>query len=333
MAAKLIYKGNRANLPTTREENAFYLCVDSRELFFGANLYTEAIRFYTGNKPTAPAQGVLYVNENTGAGDAWNGTAWVNVIKAYTTTIDENVDHTTVPTAKAAKDYIDQKVADVVAGEVGTLGDLASKDKVTENELATGLKEKIDGKADQTDLDATDGKVDTLIGTDTGKSARTIAVEELSKQLIPENAKESLDTLAELAAWIQAHPDDVTAINNAISDLTALVGTLPEDATATDVVAYIKEYVDGAITALKIGDYAKAADLTALATRVATLETDSHTHTNKALLDTYTQTETNLADAVDKKHDHANAEELAKIEVGDKAKWDGVVDALTVGTF
>lgn len=331
--AKLIYKGNRANLPATREENAFYLCVDTHELFFGADLYTEPVRFYTGDKPTAPAQGVLYINQNTGAGDVWNGTAWVNVIKAYTTTIDENADHTTVPTTKAAKDYIDQKVADVVAGEVGTLGALASKDKVSEDELVDALKTKLNGKADQTDLDATDGKVDTLIGTDTGKSARTIANEELAKQLIPENAKESLDTLAELAAWIQSHPDDVTAINKAISDLTALVGTLPESATATDVVAYIKEYADGAIAALKIGDYAKAADLTALAARVTALETDTHTHANKALLDAYTQTETDLADAVDKKHDHANAEELAKIATGDKAKWDGVVDALTVGTF
>lgn len=31
-----------------------------------------------------------------------------------------------------------------------------------------------------------------------------------------------------------------------------------------------------------------------------------HTHTNKALLDTYTQTEANLADAVSKKHSHSN---------------------------
>lgn len=48
-----------------------------------------------------------------------------------------------------------------------------------------------------------------------------------------------------------------------------------------------------------------------------------HEHGNKALLDTYTQTDVNLADAVAKKHKHANAEELAKIAVGDKAKWDG----------
>ena len=331
--AKLVYKGNRENLPATREVNSFYLCENTKELFFGPNLYTEAIRFYTGEKPTAPAQGVLYIHETTGAGDVWNGSAWVNVFKAYATTIDSNADHTTVPTTKAAKDYVDQKVADVVAGEVGTLGALASKDKVSEDELVDALKTKINGKADQTALDTTDGKVDTLIGTDTGKSARTIANEELAKQLIPENAKESMDTLAELAAWIQAHPDDVSAINKAISDLETLVGTLPEDATATSVVAYVKEYADGAIAALEIGDYAKAADLTALAARVTALEADTHTHSNKALLDTYTQTEANLEDAVQKKHDHANAEELAKIADGDKAKWDAVVEALTVGTF
>ena len=40
-----------------------------------------------------------------------------------------------------------------------------------------------------------------------------------------------------------------------------------------------------------------------------------------------------LADAVTKKHDHDNAEELAKIAAGDVAKWDAVADALTVGTF
>lgn len=56
----------------------------------------------------------------------------------------------------------------------------------------------------------------------------------------------------------------------------------------------------------------------------------NHSHDNKALLDTYTQTEANLADAVAKKHAHANADELAKIVDGDKAKWDAVVaDHLT----
>lgn len=141
--------------------------------------------------------------------------------------------------------------------------------------------------------------VDTLIGDDTGKSARTIANEELAKQLIPENAKESLDTLAEIAAWIQAHPDDATAMNKAITDLATLVGTLPEDAESATVVAYIKEAIDNAIAALAIGDYAKAADLTAAVTRIAALEADSHTHDNKDVLDGVTDEKVAAWDAAE----------------------------------
>lgn len=48
----------------------------------------------------------------------------------------------------------------------------------------------------------------------------------------------------------------------------------------------------------------------------------AHEHANKALLDTYDQTNANIKDAVSKKHSHANAAELDKIATGDKAKWD-----------
>ena len=69
---------------------------------------------------------------------------------------------------------------------------------------------------------------------------------------------------------------------------------------------------------------------TAMNTRVEALEAIDHEHANKALLDTYTQTEADLADAVAKKHSHANADELAKFVDGDKAKYDAVVaDHLT----
>ena len=83
------------------------------------------------------------------------------------------------------------------------------------------------------------GKLTTLIGSDVDKSVRTIANEELASQLIPASAKESLDTLQEIAAWIQQHPDDASAMNQAITALQNLVGTLPADTEATTVVGYI----------------------------------------------------------------------------------------------
>lgn len=67
---------------------------------------------------------------------------------------------------------------------------------------------------------------------------------------------------------------------------------------------------DGAITKAK------------LEIEVQTALNKAHEHANKALLDTYDQTNANIKDAVSKKHSHANAAELDKIATGDKAKWD-----------
>lgn len=88
-------------------------------------------------------------------------------------------------------------------------------------------------------INTVNGKVTTLIGSDAAKSVRTIATEELAAQLIPSTAKESLDTLQEIAAWIQNHPDDASAMNTAITNLQNLVGTLPQDTEETTVVAWV----------------------------------------------------------------------------------------------
>ena len=83
----------------------------------------------------------------------------------------------------------------------------------------------------------------------------------------------------------------------------------------------------------KINATATEADLTAAEGRISQNETDidalqaaTHTHSNKALLDTYTQTEANLADAVAKKHDHENKAVLDGITAEKVAAWDTVSD-------
>lgn len=95
-----------------------------------------------------------------------------------------------------------------------------------------------------TDMTSLSGKVTTLIGEDTGKSARTIANEELAKQLVPEGASESLDTLQEIAAWIQAHPEDASKMNEAIqgnaSAITAINESLGEKTGTGTVYAQLE---------------------------------------------------------------------------------------------
>jgi hypothetical protein len=135
--------------------------------------------------------------------------------------------------------------------------------------------------------------VETLIGSDSGKSARAIAAEELAAQLIPANAQEALNTLSEIAAWIQAHPEDAAAINDAITALQNKV-----DTTGT-----VSAAISAAISALNIGSYVKTADLGSLATKDAVAESDlstalkekvnaaaegNHSHGNKTVLDDIT---------------------------------------------
>lgn len=134
---------------------------------------------------------------------------------------------------KTVVDYIDAKVAEASSDASKVADDLAD-----EIERATGVEEGLDSR-----LEIAEGKIATLVGDDANKSVRTIANEELAAQLIPEGAKESLDTLKEIADWIQKHPDDAAAMNKAIEDLETLVGTIPEDVTATTVVGMIQELV------------------------------------------------------------------------------------------
>lgn len=55
-----------------------------------------------------------------------------------------------------------------------------------------------------------------------------------------------------------------------------------------------------------------------------------HTHANKELLDTYTQTEADLANAVAKVHDHGNKDVLDGITSDKVNSWDGKEDAFDV---
>lgn len=299
---------------------------------------------------------------------------------------------------------------------VNALGALAQKDKVSYADLETALAALIDGKAEasalteeinrakaaeeanaaaaaaaktaadnaqaaadkaQGEVDAVEermtaaeGKVTTLIGSDTGKSVRTIANEELAKQLIPENAAESLNELTEIAAWIQNHPGDAAAMNAAITALQNKVDTGDKTVSA---------YVTDAIAALKIGDYAKAADLTALAGRVTTAEgkitalentvnglgdmagkdivsesdldsalaekvnaaaEGNHSHSNKTVLDGITSAKVSAWDAAEQNaKDHANGLNTAMntrvTAVEEKAHTHankGVLDGITADT-
>lgn len=151
----------------------------------------------------------------------------------------------------------------------------------------TALENKLNGEiAKKVDKTAYDEKVAALEGADSALSGRLDAVE-------------------------TALGTGEGSVADQIADAKAeAIETAAEDAANKDVV--VLSEAQGYTNTEVAKDRA----------RLDALEAIDHEHANKELLDTYTQTEANLADAVAKKHEHANAAELAKVADGDVAKWN-----------
>ena len=137
---------------------------------------------------------------------------------------------------------------------------------------------------------AVDTKVTTLIGSDADKSVRKIANEELAAQLIPANAAESLNTLQEIAAWIQDHPGDASAMNSAIEVLqkkTKLGEYTPEGQSEAVEYATVKAYVEAVKKELATNATGLEGRVKANENAIATINGDSNTtgSINKALAD------------------------------------------------
>lgn len=179
---------------------------------------TDAINAYNTNTVDAIAKDVEEALDGVGE----NGTA-IGVLQSVLNGYEvEGSVATAVAAAKtevqAAAVTGDAKQYVSVTSETGTNGQTVYSIGVT-------------GFADGLDFEAVEGKVNTLVGEDANKSVRDIANEELAKQLIADNAAEALNTLEEIANWIQSHPEDASAMNTAIENLQkALTGYTSEKA-------------------------------------------------------------------------------------------------------
>lgn len=197
----------------------------------------------------------------------------------------------------AAKKAGDDAQADVDALElkVGTVPD----DKTIVEMIADAqTAATYDDTQIKADIKANADAIGVLNGSGEGSVAKQItdAFNDFSTKVTDDAV---VNSYKELIDWAATHGAEAAEMTAAITALENILDGIGGDGESATVVAY----VTAAIEALKIGDYAKAADLTALAGRVNTaegeidaLQADSHTHANKS--------------------------ELDKIEVGDKAKWD-----------
>lgn len=152
------------------------------------------------------------------------------------------------------------------------LAALAYKAEITESELASALKTVINGKAAQSDVTTLQNAISTLNGTGTGSVKKTVddAINDFATSVSNDG---TVNKFKELVDWVAEHGTDASEMADGIeqnktdiSNLAKLIGSLPEGAVSTTIVAYIAE----AIAALNIGDYAKTSAMnTAIANAIA----------------------------------------------------------------
>lgn len=190
------------------------------------------------------------------------------------------------------------KISEIVA-EIAT--------KASSTELTQGLAakaEKVHTHA-QSEVTGLEAALTARPTTDAMNSAISAAIDELI-----DGAPETYNTLKEVADYISSHADVVSALNEAIGNKA--------DKTAFEAVKATVDGLGALATLDKVGEDNLSDDLKA---KVSAAYTDKHTHSNKALLDTYTQTEANLADAVAKKHSHENKSVLDGITADNVTAW------------
>lgn len=180
-----------------------------------------------------------------------------------------------------------------------------------------------------------------------------------------ENDGEGLDSIKELATWIETHGTEAAEYSAAISALEALVGdtavatqianaiaaeNLAQYAKTADIADTLAKVdtegtvtaaINAAITALNIGDYATSADLVALAAEVAALGNAGHQNAEQVaaaidakiaelkLADTY-EAKGAAADALDEAKDYTDTE-IAKIQALSAEDIDAAIAAVSQG--
>lgn len=202
----------------TKDSNTLYFVSDTKQFYKGEDLYSGGKVQIVDSFPVAnPEINTIYAATSTSEVKFYNGTSFVDIVVPVDSIIEDTentgkVEKNGLATAQAVFDYV--------------------------KALASG---------DVADLKAA---IDTLNGEKTEEGSVKKTVADAIAEIVA-NAPEDLDTLKEISDWITDHADDAAAMNTQIQtnktdieNLAKLVGELPEDATAEDVVAYIKEYAD-----------------------------------------------------------------------------------------
>lgn len=222
----------------------------------------------------------------------------------------------------AAKQAGDDAQADVdaLAEKVGTVADGKTVVQMIEDAKTAATYDDTQVKADiEANAEAiallNDGS--TVEGSVDYKIAQAVAA-------IMENPDDTMNSINELVTWCNDHAADALELSNKVSANETDIAAFEELVGSTAVATQITDAIASALKIDGVDKYALATDLTAAIARIAALEANTHTHNNKALLDTYDQTNANIKNAVDKAHEHSNKATLDKVTEDKLTAWDKV---------
>lgn len=232
---------------------------------------------------------------------------------------------------EAAKKQADKGVADAKAADdkaQSAQNDLDALEAVVGADDTAGLRKRIKANEDA---------IGVLNGTGEGSVDKAVkdAIDDFANKVTDDG---TINTFKELVDWVAEHPEVAQGLT---TEINALKTILAGFGTAEGETATVKKYVDDAIAALKIGDYAKAADLTALAERVSTLEGKPAASITQEQIDAWTAKQ-DAGDFVEKsayntkvkaleEADAANATAIAGVKTTAEAAVKAN-DAITAGT-
>lgn len=302
------------------------------------------------------AQGYANAKDGAIAAAKKAGDDAQDTIDAYKTANDAALDvvrtnaQKGVDDAKTAQNAVDALTAEGGAVKINTTKIAELEAAAATHETKTDAAQKLTDAKKYTDdkialvMNNSSEAVDSVMELASAMSDNADAIGALTEiagtKATKEELKGATDRIAEAEAAIEAL-ERVGSEKNTIVTVKVNGTALTPDANRavnvsvpTGALASKDKVAEADLAtdlATKINAKAAQSDLTAAVNRIAqnetdiaALEKDTHTHSNKALLDTYTQTEANLADAVAKKHAHDNKTVLDGITAAKVTAWDKV---------
>ena len=218
-------------------------------------------------------------------------------------------------------EYTDSKISGL--SEVYATKDDLDKFQSSSEET---IDEKISGLSE---VYAQKEVLETLVGEDSGKTARDIASEEIAK--IVASADSSFDTLKEIADWITNDTEGAASMANDIAELKSFSADTRLESLETSAHTHgNKDIIDG-ISAEQVSAWDSAVSISAEIkgvsedheSRIDVLEGLKHNHTNKDVIDAISAEQVSAWDgAVSLQHGHENKDVIDGISAEQVSAWD-----------